>query len=116
MKIRLEPNTFVLSFGKEYKHFSDLLVSAIDDYLANIDMENSGKSISEIKDLARIEYELKTAPLTGYTPRCYLMLYEVLSLREIVSEYGKKNNIHNASYLTIYLGSMYEKMKDVCWD
>ena len=118
MKIRLEPKTFTLSFGKEYKRFADVLVSSLDDFMSNVDMENISTylTLNDIRSLARILYELKTAPLTGYTPRCELKLYEIFTLEKIVRDHANKENDQNARTLAAYLKDMYDKMKDVRWD
>ena len=115
MKMRCEPKTFSLIFGKEGKDLCGQLKEALEDFLNNLDYEMPGMTTDLVKELGRILYDLKTAPTTGYTPRTTVTLYEVFELEKIVRAYADKVKSNQHRFLAAHLQSIYEKMKDVKW-
>ena len=116
MRMCCTPDTFVLSFGKEGKQLSDLLIQVLEDYLKDIDFTNlRGIGPDGVKMIANALYDLKSAPCTAYTPRCHVKLWMLYEFANIARKYAEKEKKQQARFLAAYLDDIYKKMKDIKW-
>lgn len=123
-KISCKPTMYEIVFGKEGKEYSKRTEQAIEYFLNNLDYETevgmikSGQNYvgrNEVLDLSRMLYELKTACVTGYTPRFTAKLSEIYLLAEIMGKYADANNSQAHRAMKLYFNDMARKMEEAKW-